>query len=113
LVEFHYGIESLSNYINLHHFNACSALNNSALKEIRHRLIGGLKRRFKQRRIGGKLSIAAYLILEQVCNEKLEAIQDRLDLWELLMRKAREGIVVHTMAYLSYKGTKSFKRAHT
>ncbi|WPT10890.1 Sodium/hydrogen exchanger 7 [Picochlorum sp. SENEW3] len=105
------GFQENDNAVNSKHSD--SALNNSALKEIRHRLIGGLKRRFKQRRIGGKLSIAAYLILEQVCNEKLEAIQDRLDLWELLMRKAREGIVVHTMAYLSYKGTKSFKRAHT
>lgn len=76
-------------------------------------MIGGLKRRFKQRRIGGKLSIGAYLTLEQVCNEKLEAPQERLDLWDLLMKKAREGIIVQIMASLSYKGTKSFKRANS
>ena len=82
------------------------------LEEIRFRLIGGLKRRFKERRSEGKISIEAFQILEQSCLQEMESPSRKLQLWDGMVKKT-QGTFTSTIATLSFKCTKYFKKRPT
>lgn len=63
------------------------------LAEIRSRMIAGLKRSFTKRRAEGKISLEAFRILDQTCQENMEA-RGKLELWSTLERNAQGGSFV-------------------
>jgi len=60
------------------------------LDEIRSRMVAGLKRSFTKRRAEGKISLEAFRILDQTCQESIEA-RGKLQLWSALERNAQGG----------------------
>ena len=79
------------------------------LDEIRARVIAGLKQRFTKRRAEGKISLEAFMILDQTCQEQIE-MRGPLQLWAALERKAHGGLLVQIGYKASFKAGKWFKR---
>jgi len=79
------------------------------LDEIRARVIAGLKQRFTKRRAEGKISLEAFGILDQTCQEQIE-MRGPLQLWAALERKAHGGLLVQIGYKAAFKSGKWFKR---
>jgi hypothetical protein len=77
-------------------------LNPKVLMEVRTRLIGGLKRHFRNRRMAGKISIEGCRILEFSCDEAVEKPFNKLNLWSTLLKTVKDNIYVKYLAYFSY-----------
>lgn len=80
------------------------------LKEIRSRLISGLKRRFTNRRAEGKISLESFQILDQACREEMSA-NGKLQLWSNLMSKSKGGFITQGISMLGFKITQRYKRS--
>ena len=79
------------------------------LHEIRARVIAGLKQRFIKRRAEGKISLEAFQILDQTCQEQIEA-RGPLQLWTALERKAQGGLFIQLSYKAAFSAGKWFKQ---
>lgn len=86
-----------------------SRLNPKVLMEVRTRLIGGLKRHFRNRRMEGKISIEGCRILEFSCEEAVEKPFNKLQLWSTLLKTVKDNIYVKYLAYFSYSMIKFYR----
>ena len=80
------------------------------LKEIRARLIGGLKRRFMSRRAEGKISLESFQVLDQACREEMST-DGKLQLWSNLMSKSQGGFFTKRISKLGFRITQRYKKS--
>jgi NhaP-type Na+/H+ or K+/H+ antiporter len=85
------------------------AENDENLIEIRSRVIAGLKRRFTKRRAEGRISLKAFQILDQTCQEQISST-GKIQMWSVLERKAQGGYLVKLGYELGFSLGKSYKR---
>lgn len=79
------------------------------LKEIRSRLISGLKRRFMNRRAEGKISLETYQVLDQACREEMST-DGKIKLWSNLEAKSQGSLVTRGISKLGFKMTQRYKK---
>ena len=79
------------------------------LDEIRSRMIAGLKRSFTNRRAEGKISLEAFRILDQTCQESIET-RGKLQLWSNLERNAQGGWFLRLTYNAAFAMGKWFKK---
>lgn len=80
------------------------------LKEIRSRLISGLKRRFMNRRAEGKISLKSFQVLDQACREEMSA-NGKLQVWSNLISKSQGGFITQGVSKLGFRITQRYKRS--
>lgn len=80
------------------------------LREIICRITEGLKTRFHENQ--GKISDEASRILEGACDERMEYLDHKFGLWDILSRKISGSLITRAIAQISLKSSKCFNSSN-